>query len=390
MDGGYPGSEGRDVIFRRPWPDSAPVSTVSPPPAYDTVMAARSLLGAASAGGADARQMAQDAGLPTWALEADGMLPSWHSMQLFALAERAFEDPDVALTIVERHRVGDLDLFDYLFTTAATLREGLETAGRYLHLITTCNQRRVETETDQETTYSYRHVEPGGRGEDLCLQFNVAVLYARARAATGRPVRPVRVAFAQPAPPSHRRLTEALGTRHVDFGAPVTTFSFSARDLDLPMRGADARLARILNRYAASLAPSPPVTWSGHFRQVLAESIAAGSPSLEYAARRMAVSPRTLQRQLAGQGTTWRAELDAARQRQAERARQSGPVSAAVLARRLGYADLRSVRRALRRWDREDAGTSVTGCSALATGPVPRRQAAIRSGTSGGPRAAPS
>ena len=32
-------------------------------------------------------------------------------------------------------------------------------------------------------------------------------------------------------------------------------------------------------------------------------------------ARRLAVSPRTLQRQLAVHGTTWRAELDTARQR---------------------------------------------------------------------------
>jgi AraC-like DNA-binding protein len=337
---------------------NAPVSTASPP-AYDTVVAVRYLLGAASAGGADARQMAQEARLPPWALRASGMLPSRHTMRLWELAERTFEKPDIALTILERHQVGDLDLFDYLFTTAATLREGLETAGRYLHLITTCNQRRVEAETDQQTTYSYRHAEPGGRGEDLCLQYNVGAIYARARAATGQAVRPVHVAFAQPAPPSHRWLTEALGTRNIDFGAPVTTFSFSTRDLDLPMLGADARLARILNQYAASLTPSPPVSWSGRFRQVLAESLAAGSSSLEYVARRMAVSPRTLQRQLAEHGTTWRAELNAARQREAGRARQSGSMSAAVLAQRLGYSDSRSVRRALRRWAGEGTGTSA-------------------------------
>jgi len=269
--------------------------------------------------------------------------------------------------MVERHRVGELDLFDYLFTTAATLRDGLETAGRYLHLITTCNQRRTEAKSDQETTYSYCHAEPGGRGEDLCLQYNVAVLYARARAATGHPVRPVRVAFAQPAPPSHRRLTEVLGTRNIDFGAPVTTFSFSTHDLDLPMLGADAGLARILNRYAASLTPASPVSWARHFRQVLAEAIVAGSPSLKSVARRMAVSPRTLQRQLAEHGTTWRAELNSARQRQAERARQSGPVTAAVLAHRLGYSDSRSMRRALRRWGDGPAGPGRAGAEGPGT-----------------------
>lgn len=330
------------------------VGTFSPAPAYDTLIFPRYLLGAAAAGGADARQLAREARLPAWALNVDrGMLPSRYAMVLFELAERALGDPDIAMTVMDRHQVGELDLFDYLFTTAGTLREGLETDSRYMHLVTTRLQRQVEAETDRETTYSYRQAEPGGRGEDLCLQFSVAALYARARAATGQPVRPVRIAFAQSAPRSHRRLAEGLGTRTVDFGAPITTLTFSARDLDLPMRGADPSLARILNRYAASLPAPPLVTWHGHFQQLLARSIEAGSPSLESMAKQMAVSPRTLQRQLAEHGTTWRDELNAVRQRRALKARQSGTVSTAALARQLAYSDPRSVRRALRRWDNE-------------------------------------
>lgn len=337
------------------------VGPLSAATAYDTLMFPRYLLSAAAAAGADARQLARDARLPAWMLHAGrAMLPSRYAMVLFELAERALGDPDIAMTVVDRHRVGELDLFDYLFTTAGTLREGLETDGRYTHLVTTRLQRRVETETDRETTYSYRQAEPGGRGEDLCLQFSVAALYARARAATGQPVRPVRVTFAQSAPRSHRRLAEALGTRNIDFGAPVTTFTFSTRDLDWPMRAADPGLARILNCYAASLPAPPPVTWHGHFQRLLARSIEAGSPSLENVARQMAVSPRTLQRQLAEQGTTWRAELNAARQSRAVQARQSGTASAAALARQLAYSDPRSVRRALRHWNDQAAHRPAT------------------------------
>jgi hypothetical protein len=296
--------------------------------------------------------MASDAQLPGWALNGGRvMMPSRFSMRLWELAEYALEDPFIALTMLDRHRVGELDLFDYLFTTAATLRDGLEVAGRYFHLISTCNRRRVETETETETTYSYSLAEPGGRGEELCLQFNVAVVYARARAATGRPVVPVRVAFAQRAPSSHRRLVEALGTRNVEFGAPLTTFTFSARDLDLPMRGADPVLAGILRSYAATLPPPPPVTWTDAFRQELAQAIEAGSPTLGNVASRLAVSTRTLQRQLAWHGTTWRAELDAARQGIVARARRGGHVNTATLARQLAYADPRAARRALRRLD---------------------------------------
>jgi AraC-like DNA-binding protein len=65
----------------------------------------------------------------------------------------------------------------------------------------------------------------------------------------------------------------------------------------------------------------------------------------------LAISVRTLQRRLAEHGTTWRAELQAARQDRARTAFQASPPSMTRLARQLGYADPRSVRRALRRWD---------------------------------------
>jgi AraC-like DNA-binding protein len=128
--------------------------------------------------------------------------------------------------------------------------------------------------------------------------------------------------------------------------------------------GADARqLARDskLPAWALNVLPTPPpVAWHGHFQRLLAQSIEAGSPSLERVAQRMAVSPRTLQRRLAEHGTTWRAELNAARQRRAVKARQSGPVSTAALARQLAYFDPRSVRRVLRRWDNEATEVPTT------------------------------
>jgi len=91
--------------------------------------------------------------------------------------------------------------------------------------------------------------------------------------------------------------------------------------------------------------------WLERFHLLLAQAIENGSPSVGAVARGLAVSPRTLQRQLAAHGTTWRAELESLRQRRARQARQRGAVSMASLARSLGYSDTRSVRRALRRWD---------------------------------------
>ena len=318
----------------------------------DSTTLSRFLLGAAEAAGADAARLARESRLPGWMLAAEEtMVPSRHALRLWELIEHAVEVPHPALAIATRHQPGSLDLFDYLFMTAATLRDGMQASHDFLHLVTTNGTIDVSVDTDGETSYSYRHFTANSRGSELGRQFALSVLCHRARTATGRMIVPEHVAFAQPAPQSHREFTEMFGTSRIDFDAPVAAITFRASDLDLPLRGADPVLSRILLRYAASFPAPPPVTWREHVQQQLAGLIEGGSPSIEALARRLAVSTRTLQRQFAEQGTTWRAELDTARYRRAMHARRAGVSDLTRLARRLGYADPGSARRALSRWD---------------------------------------
>jgi hypothetical protein len=317
-------------------------------PGRESSKMVRYLLGASAAGGADAARLARDLRLPGWILQRDEvMISPDYALRLWELAEQALEIPHLAIRFAERYQPGELDLYDYLFTTAPTLRDGFDVSRRYLWLLTTNARLEVEAETDREVTYSYRYLVADGRGADLALQLSVAVFCARARAGTGQPIVPVRIAFRQRAPRSHRAFTEAFGTAGVDFDAPVTTFTYRTRDLNLPMLGADPALARILARYAATLPPPPDLTWQQHFRLLLTEALDDGGASLTTLARRMAVSPRTLQRHLAEHDTTWRSELDAARRRRAD---QPGDDDPASLAHRLGYSHAKSARRAVRRW----------------------------------------
>lgn len=321
-------------------------------PGRESSKMVRYLLGASAAGGADAARLARDLRLPGWVLQRDEvMISPDYALRLWELAEHALEVPHLAITFAERYQPGELDLYDYLFTTAPTLRDGFDISGRYLHLLTTNARLQVAAETDREVTYSYQYLVADGRGADLALQLSVAIFCARARAGTGQPIVPVRIAFKQSAPRSHRAFTEAFGTTRVDFDAPATTFTFRTRDLGLPMLGADPALARILARYAATLPPPPDLTWRQHFRLLVTEALDDGGTSLNAMARRMAVSPRTLQRHLAEHGTSWRSELDAARRWRAGQSKNDDPAS---LAHRLGYSHARSARRAAQRWGLDD------------------------------------
>jgi len=137
----------------------------------------------------------------------------------------------------------------------------------------------------------------------------------------------------------------------MDFDMPATTLTFRNRDLDHPQQRADPVLSGILRSHASTLSPPPSITWSERIQRLLDQTLGQGTASLDAIAQRLAVSPRTLQRQLAGHGTTWRAELDKARQRHAQLAAQDANLSLAELARRMGYENARSARRALGRWN---------------------------------------
>lgn len=321
-------------------------------PGHESVKMVRSLLTAATAGGTDPRRLARDAQIPDWVLRDDDVKVSpRYALRLWELAEQALDDPQLPLTVAARYQAGELDLYDYLFITAPTLRGAFDLSIRYLHLLTTNARLTVEAEAEREVTYSYRYLNADGRGADMALQFSVAVLCTMARSGTGQPIVPVRLAFRQRAPRSHRGFTETFGTSRVDFDAPATTFTFRTRDLDLPMLGADPVLARILARYADTLSPPPTGTWKQEFRFLLAQEFENGPPTLTGMARRLALSPRTLQRHLAEHGTNWRAELDAARRWRATQVQRHDP---ADVARHIGYTHPRSASRAIQRWSQQD------------------------------------
>jgi AraC-like DNA-binding protein len=322
--------------------------------AHTSVDVARLLLNTASLAGADARKLAADAELPTWGLSAGArMIPARLTARVWELLEQILDDPQAGLTVAGLRAFGDFRLYDYLITTSATLRDAMRAASKYLHLVTTAGRMGVAAETWQSTTYAYRCPEVASRGEELCVQFALAAICAGARAVTEQWIVPARVTFPQPQPRFPAAFVAVFGTNQIDFGAPAATIAYRNQDLDLPLPTADPMLAEILARYAAIFPAPEPVTWFERFQQVVGAALDASSASLSEVAHDLTMSPRTLQRRLADHGTTWRAELDAARRRRVKSTAPYVITDAAALARRLGYADPRSARRAVRRWGDE-------------------------------------
>jgi AraC-like DNA-binding protein len=117
----------------------------------------------------------------------------------------------------------------------------------------------------------------------------------------------------------------------------------------------DQRLGDLLELAQDSETRDPVHVWTDAVRKILAAQLDRPALTLATVARALAVSARTLQRRLAEEGTSWRAELDVARrERTAQllgRGRTQGATAASV-----GYSGSRALRRAVRRWQRNEVG----------------------------------
>jgi AraC-like DNA-binding protein len=121
-------------------------------------------------------------------------------------------------------------------------------------------------------------------------------------------------------------------------------------DLSRPLIDADAQLGAVLRERAARvIAQAATPAWAGRVRQVITAHLADEGLSLSAAGRQLALSPRSLQRRLEAEGTTWSETVDEVRRDRAAVLLAQGFSKTAVTAR-LGFSDASALRSALRRW----------------------------------------
>ncbi|WP_019930514.1 AraC family transcriptional regulator ligand-binding domain-containing protein [Nocardia sp. BMG111209] len=316
----------------------------------DVALLHRFVIGELAAAGVDPAALLHECGIPAWALSGGPVhLSSGTFGRLWEIAEKWLDEPEVALRVASRYRLRVLGLYDYLFATAATLGAGLATCGPYVGAVTTNHRFDLVADDERESTLSLEMIDGAGRARDLIQLWGLVAVLTRARGTVDDPLTPVRVRLRQRAPRDHRAYVDVFGTAAIEFEAHSDSITFSAADLALPQRTADPVLARVLQPLTATLPPPPPLAtaWPQRVAVALAAALDDGDPSLAAVARRLATSPRTLQRRLAEAGTTWRRELERAR---LTRAGAAGPLSPRRQARLLGYTDADTMRRSERRW----------------------------------------
>jgi AraC-like DNA-binding protein len=258
-----------------------------------------------------------------------------------------------AASEVQEHTFG---LFSYVAITSETWGKALERVCKYFQLVSEVGRYETFVAADR-ATLGFVPVSPNVlRSPQLC-DFLLGVPFSYAsQVVPGFELVEVLLPYAAPATDSGH---EGFFRAPVRFGAPGLAMTFSAGLLSARLRKGDPRLAAMLEEFARSqLAEMPaPEDTLGRVRQAVREAARAGEFTLEAAARRLGITPRTLQRKLAEGGTTFKAEIDEARRLLAVSLVGQPQLSLHEIAFLLGFSEPAPFHRAFRRWTGSTPGT---------------------------------
>ncbi|GAA0782979.1 AraC family transcriptional regulator [Roseibium denhamense] len=181
------------------------------------------------------------------------------------------------------------------------------------------------------------------------ILFEAVFLVHIARTATRRKIVPLKVKL--------REVPKELAAYRSFFGVPFKTADrdevvFRSEDLHLPFLSVNDAMfdifEPILRQRLSDLAQAASLT--DRVRACLTEMLASGIAGVGDVAERLAVSPRTLQRKLAQEGTSFQQLLNEVREQAARTYLQKTRYSNAEIAFLLGYDDPNSFIRAYHNW----------------------------------------
>ena len=238
--------------------------------------------------------------------------------------------------------------------SSASLGEALERATRFLAIVLPDLALSVRRDGDAAFIEILERCRLQRRIDDprrvFAFEWLLRLVHGLACWLAARTITLDAVAFPFRAPP-HSAEYARVYTEEPSFRAPHLRARFEAHLLELPVRRSEEDLAAFLEGAPGriSMLYRPDREIARAVRQLLAESPSEGAdyPSV---ARHLHLSPRTLHRRLAQEGTSYRALRDAVRREQALQLLEKTTQSIAEIAAALGYSEPSAFFRAFVGW----------------------------------------
>lgn len=304
--------------------------------------------------GADLNGLCEAIGVTKEMLEnPDALANLDQSIKAWELALRYTRDPNLGLHLGETTSPGLVGMVGYLMESSPDLLTAFE------HLVEF--KRLVDSEPtwlevrDEKFIF---HLAPDPLWMELSpetarqvVDHSFSAIPNFIKLLCGKPVYPIRVHAPFSRPNDTSEYLRILKTEPM-FRQPEACMVFRLKDLQMPLIGHNPSLNAVFKELLEkNIARMGAVeTFSGQVRKVILQKFISVIPQLQDVADRMGVTPRTLQRRLKEEGTTFQHIVEGVKSEMACGLLKKPELTVSEIAYKLGYMEPNVFRRAFKKW----------------------------------------
>lgn len=303
--------------------------------------------------GGDPVAIARRTDVPEAALDADDVLVEDIALaRMLEIAAAELACSDLGLRIAARQDVSLLGPLALAIQNAPSIGDALEATSRYLFVHAPGMRIWLQPDPDgvrgvEALRYDVTPagIDPPRQGTDVSLGSLHRAIVSLVGGSYG-----LRTVDLPHQPLAPRSVYEDFFGVPVRFGRPAALLRLPSSLRDLPLAVRDESVRQMALDFLARQSPAGDVLLTSRTQGALQQLLGTGAPGIDDVARLLDVHPRTLQRRLADEGTTFAAVLDDVRQSVARRYLVTTDLPLSQVAGLLGFSEQAVLSRACRRW----------------------------------------
>jgi AraC-like DNA-binding protein len=302
-------------------------------------------------GGVEVAPLLEQAGLTQEEIDdRNARIGVINQIKFVGLVATALDDELLGFHLADHLEFGEIGLLYYVAASADTLGAALERVERYIKI----QNDGVRFEVLKRKSIHLRlHYTGVARYTDIHqIGFMIALMIRIGRRLTGNALKPTQVRIMHHIHHGKSKLEKFLDAG-VEDGARVDEVEFPAGSGDLPIVSADPYLHRLCVQSAEEALARRRAKQSPLYVQVenaIAALLPHGQARHDLVSAELSMSPRTLTRRLAAEGSSFAELLKEVREALAKRYIADRTLPISQIAWLLGYAEVSGFTRAFQRW----------------------------------------
>lgn len=298
--------------------------------------------------GGDPDALLRAAGLDSdVAAHPEGWLAYSALADLLDRAATTLDRPDFGLRLARYQGIEILGAVALIARHAATATEALAGLRRYGRVYSPAFEVDVADLDERRARYTFTVVIPGVPRPAQVLELSLGVSLDLFRILLGDGWRPRCVLLPHPAGCEPSVYCDFF-TAPVSFSTGTCGFDIERSDLDRPRSADDPRIRRLAEQYLEQATGATDL--DTQVRELIRRCLPTGQTTVAAVAEHLRLHPRTLQRRLRDDRTSFEALLDDMRRERAEHYLRHTDRPLGQIAGLLGYSEQSALSRAARRW----------------------------------------